>query len=84
MTDSLSEQGTEHAAPVALVQFPRLPIREVPKRRLVPADYGLVVAVDSLVYQCGQVNAYNKLLDAAERLLREIESGEEHKKCVLP
>lgn len=59
-----------------LIKFPRVPVREIPKRMIFPAEYGLRLAVLHLCQQSGDVNTYNKLLDMAKELRECIEAGE--------
>lgn len=49
------------------------PMAELPKPKKVPADWGLEGAVMNLVFQCGHVAAYNKLIAAAQDLAALIE-----------
>ncbi len=40
-----------------------------------PCDYGLAVAIDALEVQLGSVEAYNRLVAAAERLRSRVKAG---------
>ena len=56
-----------------IINFPSIGIRPLLKPKMVPADYGLILVVDDLIYQCGHVAAYNKLISAAEKLKAHID-----------
>lgn len=51
------------------------PTRELPKRLVRPCDHGLYGAVVDLEVQLGTVEAYNRLVVAAENLKAKIDSG---------
>lgn len=47
-----------------------------PKRQKRPCDYGLEIAVLNLETQLGTIEAYNRLVDAANSLKSRIDSGD--------
>lgn len=51
---------------------------DAPRRIARPCDYGLVAAVVQLEVQLGSVEAYNRLVEAAERLRLRIKNGNGH------
>lgn len=49
---------------------------ELPKRIMRPSDWGLISAVNALETQLGSIEAYNRLVTAANQLRAKIERGE--------
>jgi len=47
-----------------------------PKRIMRPCDWGLINATDALETQLGSIEAYNRLVAAAEKLKAKIDRGE--------
>lgn len=50
--------------------------KRLPSRILRPCDAGLELAVRSLETQLGTIEAYNRLVDAANALRKRIDSGD--------
>jgi len=50
--------------------------KDLPKKIIRPCDYGLMCAVRSLETQVGTIEAYNRLVDAANILYQRIKIGD--------
>lgn len=48
----------------------------IPRTITRPCDYGLMLTVDSLETQLGTIEAYNRLVKAAEQLRDRIDAGD--------
>lgn len=49
---------------------------DAPRRLVRPCDYGLLLAVQHLETQLGTIEAYNRLVQAANVLRKKVERGE--------
>jgi hypothetical protein len=49
--------------------------QDPPKPIIRPCDYGLLTAIHALETQLGTIEAYNRLVTAAERLRAQIDAG---------
>lgn len=66
MSNSMDEGGN-------VTRFPREPhLRDIPARIVAPSEKALVFVVAGLIQQLGHRQAYNRLLDAAQGVRKQI------------
>jgi hypothetical protein len=68
--------GCQCARQVIAWPLPAGIVKPLPKRIMRPCDWGLVSVTMNLETQLGTIEAYNRLIDAAEKLKAKIDRGD--------